>query len=176
MKLSLRDKQAGGLDTWNPDSGVAQQDRGSRVSPPVEQLQKGLNQAKPANNVQPTVVKEEKSNGRIIRTLKDSAGKLFKQIFEGGKIVYDSRRNNAMASVRERQRRLISAGRKQIVKASKEDWIIARDRLIEKLMQENGWDESTTVQYLDENPEIMENAAVDYAADKAEHIYTMMGA
>jgi len=68
----------------------------------------------------------------------------------------------------ERKRRLFAAVKQKVLIATGDEWLAARKRLTYHLMKEKGWNFLTTEQYLDENPELVENEAYDSMAGQAE--------
>lgn len=132
----------------------------------------GLNKAKD------TVIKEESmSENRIMKTLRDSAGNIFKQIFENNKKIYDSRQSHNIAFIKERGRRINAAISKLKVKASKDEWLAAREKLIQKLMDKTGRDYEEIENYLDtpEGFKVMEDYSADYTGDRIDYLHTMNG-
>jgi len=162
-KLSFRDDTEARADTWSPTSDVVTQDRSTR--PTLEQHQKSLNRAKPTpsnsgTTPPPGVVVEEKkmSGGRVMKTLKDQAGKLFKQIFDGSNVVYDSR-GMATASLARKDRKILLA--MIVSKASKEEWIQAQEKVMQRLMNEKGWDWDTAYDYTSKNTQLIDDQLSD---------------
>jgi len=158
-KLSFRDTKKGG-DFWSPD---ANQDKKHDKQPRLEDFQRGLNKTKPQptnTTPPPGVVVEEKpmSGGRIMKTLKDQAGQMFKQIFDGGKVIYDSR-GMATASLARKDRKILLAMISS--KASKEQWIEAQERVIERLMEEQGWDWDRAYDYTSDNAQLVDDELIN---------------
>ena len=157
-KLSFRDDTEAGADVWSPTDDSVGQVR-ERQQPTLEQHQKSLNQMKPSssNNTPPppgVVVDQKKMNdGKIMKTLKDQAGKLFKQIFDGSKMVYDSRGATA------RDRRKIRLAM-IMTKASKEAWVNAFEELVEEYM-ETGMTWEKARDHLEKNPQLVDDKVVD---------------
>ena len=68
----------------------------------------------------------------------------------------------------ERKRRLVAAVKQKVLVATGDEWLAARKRLTYHLMKEKGWNLLTTEQYLDENPELVENEAYESMAGQAD--------
>jgi hypothetical protein len=152
-KLSFRDDTEARADTWNPASDNVNQVR-ERQQPSLEQHQRGLNKMKPSRSNTPpppgVVVDQKKMNdGKIMKTLKDQAGKLFKQIFDGSKMVYDSRGATARDKRKLKLAMIVS-------KASKEEWINAQERVIERLMEEKGMDWDAAYDHVAKNADLVD--------------------
>ena len=196
MKLSLRDKTAEpvGEPYFNRLDKMRDRQENARQNPSLEEFQRGLNKAKPSEGNQPPAASSPARLPKLVKKIKDWVENPngFLGIFQdenGNPIKVISKDKNKVfwrsdfssaqtAFVKERKRRINAAVNGLKVKSSKEDWIAARERLTEKLMQEKGWSWENVEQFLDTSPEgqkMMEDYAVDYAADKAEYLYTMMG-
>lgn len=168
MKLSLRDKFAKPIgDFWNPDpdkdiqfspsTKPVQPQQPSAIRPNIQQLQKIITpQLKP--------ISVEKMSDNRVKKVFEQGGRKFYQLFDNnGKMIYDSRKSSSYS----RKIRMASI----LFKSSNKDlWLQTREELIDMLVDNNSWSRETAERYLYENPQLIENRAVDKQSEYVDYI------
>ncbi len=54
--------------------------------------------------------------------------------------------------------------------ANKDQWIEAREWVLEQLMQKNNWTEEKASQFLENNPELIEDRVIDIMATRSDYL------
>lgn len=115
MKLSLRDKKAGGADTWDVENGIVNQNRETRETrmPSFEYQQKALNKIKQQKEQGPpptasAPVTKQNADGTWL-VVKDGVKYLFDKTKKNLLKKWQSESQPVMASIQERKKRIEAA-------------------------------------------------------------------